>query len=254
MTEPTIRRATHDKNYTCISNTVLQNEDLSWKARGLLVYLLSLPDNWRIYVSELANRAPDGKDATRTAFKELQTAGYITGEQQKGENGHYLPISYIVHEKPNTENPDAENPPLQSTHEPSTHEKKNTPSAVAEQPNANSPANFEDWLDELKQSKNKQAVIARMIYTLFPAKFPQGIPKNYYGRVAKTAKHSRIQTYERLAQLTWQANGYRPTGDVLAYVIGLAQGSGREPPQKSGGHPGDKIVSRDGKTVVRLGQ
>ena len=34
------------KNFTIMSNHHLQNKNLSFKAKGLLSYMLSLPDDW----------------------------------------------------------------------------------------------------------------------------------------------------------------------------------------------------------------
>lgn len=39
-------RVEKNKNYTVISNYHLRDKNLSLKAKGLLSYMLSLPDNW----------------------------------------------------------------------------------------------------------------------------------------------------------------------------------------------------------------
>ena len=48
-----------------INKEMAQDKTLSWKARGLLLYLLSLPDDWNIYESELIKHATDGRDSTK---------------------------------------------------------------------------------------------------------------------------------------------------------------------------------------------
>lgn len=37
-------------NYTTIDNGYLQNKNLSFKAKGIMTYILSLPDDWVIYI------------------------------------------------------------------------------------------------------------------------------------------------------------------------------------------------------------
>ena len=65
-------------NFTQISNEVLLDERLSFKARGILALLLSRPKNWRIYIDEIIERSDlDGKHSVRTGFKELKTFGYL---------------------------------------------------------------------------------------------------------------------------------------------------------------------------------
>lgn len=95
-------RVTKDKNnpYVMINKSSLQDERLSWKAKGLLVYLLSLPDDWKIYETELINHAKDGRDGTRSAIKELIDAGYITRERTRDEKGRLTGTDYNVYEVP----------------------------------------------------------------------------------------------------------------------------------------------------------
>ena len=76
----------------------------------------------------------DGKDAIRSAIRELTDAGYITRAQTHSEAGTFSGYDYLVHEtpaaspssgfptmeKPTTENPTTENPTLRNTEELST--------------------------------------------------------------------------------------------------------------------------------------
>ena len=65
--------------FTQISNAILLDERLSFKARGILALILSRPTNWRIYVMELiARSAKDGKKAVQSGIKELFEIGYLT--------------------------------------------------------------------------------------------------------------------------------------------------------------------------------
>ena len=38
-------------NYSVINNTVLNDDRVSWEAKGMACYLLSKPDDWRINAS-----------------------------------------------------------------------------------------------------------------------------------------------------------------------------------------------------------
>jgi hypothetical protein len=65
-------------NFTQISNEVLLDERLSFKARGILALLLSRPKDWKIYIDEIVERSDaDGKHSVRTGFKELKALGYV---------------------------------------------------------------------------------------------------------------------------------------------------------------------------------
>lgn len=86
--------------FTQIPNSLSQNINLSWKARGLYVYLISLPPNWDIYKRELAARAVDGYRSMNSGWNELVKAGYITSVQIKNESGKFVRWNHHVHINP----------------------------------------------------------------------------------------------------------------------------------------------------------
>lgn len=70
-------RVIKDKNYSMINNVFLHRPDLSWKAKGILAYILSLPDDWKIYLEEVERHSTDGVTSFRSGWKELKEAGYV---------------------------------------------------------------------------------------------------------------------------------------------------------------------------------
>lgn len=67
--------------YVMIDKRPLQDPSLTCKAKGLLAYLLSLPDDWEVHVDEVVTHFKDGRDSIRSAFKELRDAGYAKLER-----------------------------------------------------------------------------------------------------------------------------------------------------------------------------
>ena len=122
-------RVEKNHSYTVMANHHLRDERLSLKSKGLLSLILSLPDDWRISIEGMTQFSSDGKDAIRSAIRELTDAGYITRAQTHSEAGTFSGYDYIVHEtpaaspssgfptmeKPTTENPTTENPTLRNT-------------------------------------------------------------------------------------------------------------------------------------------
>jgi hypothetical protein len=76
-------------NFTILSNELLQDERLSYRARGVLVEILSHPDNWRVSRELLAKRGKEGRNAVGTAINELIECGYATREKRQGKNGKW---------------------------------------------------------------------------------------------------------------------------------------------------------------------
>ena len=71
-----IHRSDIKDNFTRIQNTLLNDETISFKAKGLLVYLLSKPENWNVNIKRLTGSSLDGQCSTRAGLKELEQAGY----------------------------------------------------------------------------------------------------------------------------------------------------------------------------------
>lgn len=57
-------RVVKNCNYTTLSNYHFKDKRLSWKAKGLLSTMLSLPDNWNYTIEGLASLSDDGVKAT----------------------------------------------------------------------------------------------------------------------------------------------------------------------------------------------
>ena len=103
-------RKDKDNPYVIINKKFLNNPELSWQAKGLLSYLLSLPDDWEINVQDLKNRSKNGRDSTNGIIKELINQGYIVKEQPKDSKGKFEKNIYTVLELPFTGNPLTGNP------------------------------------------------------------------------------------------------------------------------------------------------
>lgn len=106
-----IHTAQIEGNYTVLPNALLRNANLSWKARGLLTYLLSLPPDWLVNLNHLTTQAPDGKDSLMTGFTELRKAGYIKAQRIRGEQGRYTGMEYLVYDEPQAPDEDYNNEP-----------------------------------------------------------------------------------------------------------------------------------------------
>lgn len=100
---PVIIRNPNRERYVIISKVGLEDERLSWKARGLLAYLLSKPDNWTVLVAHLVKQSPDGRASVRSGLMELREAGYITSERSRDDDGQFDGWETQVFEEPVTE-------------------------------------------------------------------------------------------------------------------------------------------------------
>ena len=114
-----IVRAKRNTNFTILSNTGLNDERLSFKAKGLLAFLLSKPDGWTVSYRALAHTGPDGETAVRTGLQELESAGYLVRTQKRNEDGTFSGESTIFDE-PCVENRSLDNRSLDNHRKVST--------------------------------------------------------------------------------------------------------------------------------------
>lgn len=82
-----IFRRSKTNNYSIIHNEILRRSDISWKAKGIMCYVLSLPDDWVIYLEELIEHATDKKASFRSGWNELIEKGYVSRFPIRNEAG-----------------------------------------------------------------------------------------------------------------------------------------------------------------------
>lgn len=97
--ETIIRVKNKTKNFSIIDNRFILDKNLSFKAKGILTYLLTRPSDWKVYAEEIASHSTDGIDSVKSGLKELKEAGYVV-HQVVREKGRIIAHEYIVYEFP----------------------------------------------------------------------------------------------------------------------------------------------------------
>lgn len=107
-----IRVRKHDR-FVTVTNAIARNSELSWEARGLLLYLLSQADGWEVMEADLLAHGPAGRDKVRRMLEELKAAGHFRRVAVRQADGTFRYVTEIYEEPPLTENPEAaRNEPL----------------------------------------------------------------------------------------------------------------------------------------------
>ncbi|QDM57101.1 helix-turn-helix DNA-binding domain protein [Rhodococcus phage Whack] len=83
--------------FTILSNEVVNDTRLSFRARGVLIWLLSKPVDWRTRSESIAAQSDkDGRDAVRSAMRELADLGYLVRvKMQDPETGQWSTTSTV---------------------------------------------------------------------------------------------------------------------------------------------------------------
>ncbi|ARA92854.1 hypothetical protein AWN76_006545 [Rhodothermaceae bacterium RA] len=105
-----LRAPTRPHGFAVIDRRTLADERLSWAARGLLAYLLSLPDDWQVRPGHLAGRAPCSDYRLRQALAELQACGYARVQRRRRRDGKLAGSTWLIAERPDLLAPDEAEP------------------------------------------------------------------------------------------------------------------------------------------------
>ena len=76
-------------DFTIIHNSLFRDNTLSYKAKGILCHILSLPDDWDYTISGLVRTGytKEGEDAIKSGIRELEEAGYVLRERRRNPDG-----------------------------------------------------------------------------------------------------------------------------------------------------------------------
>jgi len=94
-----IVRVAKRARWTSVSRECVNDSRLSYRARGVLVYLLDKPDDWTADADSIAKEGKEGRDAIRAALKELTAAGYLIRKQYRTEGGTWA-TEQTLYEQP----------------------------------------------------------------------------------------------------------------------------------------------------------
>jgi hypothetical protein len=153
-------------NTVVIPNETAQDHGLSWAARGLLLYMLSMPTDWRLNERHLIGQSPKGRDHLRQIVRELEAHGYVRRTSIRGRDGT---VSHAVWEvwdtrqepeqmppEPRTAYPATENPSMEQTQsQPAVYPRTGNP--ATDYPATENPSYYKEnnLQSELRTNKSK---------------------------------------------------------------------------------------------------
>ena len=108
-----------DNPYVIIDRRPINNSKLSFKAKGILTYLMSRPDGWEVSVTDLVNHSTDGEASIRSGLKELREAGhmkYTTSRQEGRITGWLIEVYEVPQAELITNSPDGDFQQVENLH------------------------------------------------------------------------------------------------------------------------------------------
>lgn len=94
-----IVRAPRSSQFELVPLPLIRDKNLSYRALGVLTRLLSNENSYRMTSSDLARERKEGRDAARTALKEIEAAGYLVRERRQNSRGQWV-TDMVVYDSP----------------------------------------------------------------------------------------------------------------------------------------------------------
>ncbi|WP_067601322.1 hypothetical protein [Nocardiopsis listeri] len=86
--------------FTRVLNAAVRDKRLSYKARGLLIFIASHREGWGIGIEQLIANSPGGAGAIRSGLKELEAVGYLRRYRVRDELGCLGGAYWVVTDDP----------------------------------------------------------------------------------------------------------------------------------------------------------
>lgn len=151
-----IYRVHKNNNYTTINNYLIKDKNLKLKDKGMLLVLLSLPDNWDFSVKGLESICNEAKNTINNILNHLEKLGYLERKRVYKKN-KIIDWQYDIYELPkllyrkneDIKNEYLKNEYLQNEPQLNTKELKTNKSNTNQYKNNNKEQLFDyDWINE----------------------------------------------------------------------------------------------------------
>ena len=219
--------------YTVVVQSITRDKTLSLKGRGLLVTLMSLPDNWKYSERGLQAIIPtDGQTSIRSAVKELEALGYLHRSRERLPDGSWgdaiweireIPVKPDADEQKTSEEPTCENRNLDNSNldkrEQYNNKEYNTKKLITNE-SLPSPFTPTETMPQTGGRKDVEEAIKENIeYDALAGESPGGVVDDIVGLMVDTVTSSAP---------TIRINGTRlPTDDVRRRYMALGHDHAR---------------------------
>lgn len=100
-----IRKGRFGGAWTSVPNRLINHPEMSIEARGLMIYLLSRPEDWELRTADVrrflgTGNKPCGRNKAYEIIAELKAQRYIVMCENVGDGQHFAGVSYYVFPEP----------------------------------------------------------------------------------------------------------------------------------------------------------
>ena len=81
-------------NFSIITNNIINDERISFGAKGVACYLLSKPNGWNFYLYDIQKHSNESILKVKKYIKELELIGFLVRVKIKNEKGQFIGLDY----------------------------------------------------------------------------------------------------------------------------------------------------------------
>ncbi|WP_341232402.1 hypothetical protein [uncultured Methylophaga sp.] len=201
-----IIRSKRSSRFTVINNGILEDKTIDWKDLGLLVYLLSKPDDWEVSVRQLIKLRKSGEDAIRNSLKQLRLSGYVVMKRQGSGD-----VDWLIFDEPQIgKNPNRGNPDEGQATEPTSGK-----SLMGKIPNGENPDVLinTEYTKPSTEKENKDEIAFEQFWTAYGHKKNRIPTEKAWNRLSPACKHQALINIPAFFKSlpSWQAKPYPAT-------------------------------------------
>jgi hypothetical protein len=244
-------RVVDRKQFTVVDSRTVNDKSLSLRARGLLVWLLDKPDGWRVNSQEISKQCTEGREAIRTAIRELEDAGYVTRLKYQLDDGQWF-TETIVSERPEGEEVDSteDRKPVSGTEDQKADFGKLGALISTKSQDYKKTNTYVEKTDSLPPSTELQLVDAGQITK--NAGTAERVMEAWVEATGRSARKVKLNAKRRAAVAARLREGYTEQ-DLIAAARGIAMSAWHAGDNPDGKKFDDLLVAiRDGERVERF--
>lgn len=83
---------------TSIKTKILEEQSLSYRAKGIYSYLVSRPENWKYNMQNLINTSTDGRESVQKGIKELEKIGLLKRIKSQNLKGKFVSWDWEIYD------------------------------------------------------------------------------------------------------------------------------------------------------------
>jgi hypothetical protein len=216
-----------------ISHEIFLDSLLSMKAKGVLCWLISKPNDWDFSVQGMMTQCSDGKKSLDSALKELEKNGYLKREKTRDKNNKFDKTIWHIYQRSNNVSTtpfSARGFSARGKGATSNNNiRKNKEDLLQEEEDLSKPRSkaFNKVIDKWKASGRSQAVIEKVIqaYKEQPPGNVMSIPKwmeSVYAQKLESLEVDEVAESRRHFALSRPSN-YHIKDDVVTYISGACE-------------------------------